>query len=275
MVIVDNPNDKKEPEKETVDPFEGLSGGEAEEPTPNADAASPDDDLPDKFKGKSTAEVAKMYQELESRFGQQGNEVGELRKTLDQYILSQINNGTQTKQASTEDEEPVDIFTDPDKAVSKAISSSPEVKETRETVQAMQKQLVQQQLASQHPNYKNYLQSQDFQKWIEGSKIRQRMLVQADQNYDLEAADELFTEWAGILESKKKASQDIVDSERQERRAAVKKASTGTARGNPSGRSSNKILYRRDIIDLMKKDPARYEAMAPEIRKAYEEKRVR
>ena len=63
--------------------------------------------------------------------------------------------------------------------------------------------------------------------------------------------------------------------EKQSRKNEVKKASTGMARSNPEGASPKKVYRRRDIIELMNSDPKRYEALMPEIMKAYAEGRVK
>jgi hypothetical protein len=229
--------------------------------------------LPEKYRGKSPAEIAKMHQELESRFGQQGNEVGELRRSLDTYILNRLQDGTQTQ--PKEEENSVDFFDDPKQAVGNAIKNSPEVKRLLEAQQRSERLALQQQLKSSHPEYESHLKDGDFQQWIVNSKLRQRLLKQADQNYDIEAADELFSEWENIKKSKAEAAGVVVGADKQARKQEIKKASTGTARGNSSGTSSKKIFRRADIVELMKNDPRRYENLAAEIRQAYAEGRVR
>ena len=49
------------------------------EPTPA------EDDVPEKYKGKSTAEIVRMHQEAEKLLGKQSGEVGELRSVVDSY----------------------------------------------------------------------------------------------------------------------------------------------------------------------------------------------
>ena len=44
-----------------------------EEPTPEPNE---DDDLPEKYRGKSKAELARMHEEAQSALGRQSNEVG-------------------------------------------------------------------------------------------------------------------------------------------------------------------------------------------------------
>jgi hypothetical protein len=88
--------------------------------------------------------------------------------------------------------------------------------------------------------------------------------------FDYDAADELLTSW--------KERQNIVKetSEMQEadRKRQLKAASTGNAKGS-SERPSRKVYRRADIIKLMQTDPNRYQELAPEIRQAYAEGRVK
>ena len=64
------------------------------------------DDIPDKYKGKSVQEVVAMHQEAERLIGSQGSEVGELRKVVDTFITNQFQNQTQPEPV----EEEVDFF---------------------------------------------------------------------------------------------------------------------------------------------------------------------
>lgn len=276
MSIVDNPNDKgskKEPEKNPELSLDELAYDEPEEATPNVESKpSADDDLPEKYRGKSPAEIARMHQELEQRFGQQGNEVGELRRTLDTYIMSRLQEG-QTKQQQDDDDDE-DFFVDPKKSVSKAIAKDPEIQQLKEAARKAEQMAVQQTLKSKHPDYEQVLQDSKFQDWVKSSKLRQRLLVEADRNYDVDAADELFTEYKTTVAAKK-ASDDVIDAEKTQRKQEIKKASTGTAKGAPAARTSGKIYRRADIVELIRTNPRRYEALAADIRKAYEEGRVR
>jgi len=46
---------------------------------PDKDNTAAQDDLPEKYRGKSVAEIAKMHEEAERRLGEQGTELGNLR----------------------------------------------------------------------------------------------------------------------------------------------------------------------------------------------------
>ena len=49
-----------------------------------------EEDIPDKYKGKSTADIVRMHQEAEKLLGKQSGEVGELRSVVDNYIQTQL-----------------------------------------------------------------------------------------------------------------------------------------------------------------------------------------
>ena len=232
------------------------------EPTP------PDeDDVPEKYKGKSTAEIVRMHQEAEKLLGKQSGEVGELRSVVDSYIQTQLDNTTPTQETVDED---IDFFSDPDKAVERAIANHPSIKKAEEANLNNQRQTAQSKLQSRHPDMNEIVQDGKFVDWIKSSKIRTQLFAQADRQYDYDAADELFTNW--------KERQGVVaqaaSTEKDTRKAAVKSASTGTARG--TGEQRAKKVYRRsDIIKLMKTDPDRYMSLSDEITQAYAEGRVR
>ena len=239
----------------------------AQDPQPEETLEQPESDIPEKYQGKSTAEIVRMHQEAEKLLGKQSSEVGDLRKVVDDYIQTQLS--TQETQATNADEE-VDFFSDPDKAVERAINNHPKIKEAEAVTNQYRQTTAMTQLQSKHPDMQGILQDEKFADWIKGSKIRTKLFAQADQQYDYDAADELFSLW--------KERQQVVGqtaaSEKQERKKTVKAASTGNARG--SGEQSAKKVYRRaDIIKLMRTDPERYMALSDEIMQAYQEGRVK
>ena len=228
-----------------------------------------EDDIPDKYRGKSVQDIVRMHQEAEKLLGKQSSEVGELRKVVDSYIQTQLSQQQYAPQQPEQDDD-YDFFTDPDKAVSKAIENHPKIKEAEQYTQQYKKATALNQLQSKHPDMQQILQDNRFAEWIKGSKIRTQLFVQADQQYDYEAADELFTLWKDRQTTVKQTAQ----AEKAGRQAAVKTANTGNARGNPDSQS-RKIYRRADIIKLMKTDPDRYQSLSDEIMKAYQEGRVK
>jgi hypothetical protein len=225
-----------------------------------------EEELPDKYRGKSIQEVVAMHQEAERLIGTQGSEVGELRKVVDTYINSQL----AAQNPPKPEPEPIDFFEDPATAVKQAIETHPEVVQVKQAAQEMKRTAGVQQLQAKHPDLVEVLQAPKFMEWVKGSPMRIEMFQRADQQYDIAAADELVS---GFKE-RHKVVQQTVQVEEQARQQAVKQAATGGA--SASNTSGAKRVYRRaDIIKLMKNDPDRYEALSDEIMKAYQEGRVR
>lgn len=255
-------------EAEPTEEFATLeeASAEAEAPVEPEVEAPSEEDLPEKYKGKSASDIARMHQELEKRLGQQSSEVGELRRHFDEYVQSNV----QAQQSAPEVEE-VDFFADPNAAMARAIDNHPTLRQAQQVAAEMAKSQAIAQLKSAHPDMDNVLKDEGFKEWVRSSPIRRELFQQADSRYDFEAANELislYKERQGVVAQTAKV-------EKQHQKNEVKRASTGTARSNPEGATSKKIYRRRDIIELMNSDPKRYEALLPEIMKAYEEKRVK
>ena len=228
----------------------------------------PQQDIPEKYRGKSMEEIVKMHQEAEKLLGKQSSEVGQLRGVVDEYIQAQLSNQQAPVQQHVEDD--IDFFVDPEKAVARAIDNHPKIKEAEAYTAQNKRQIALSQLQSKHPEMQEILNDSGFAEWVKGSKIRTQLFVQADQAYDYDAADELFSLWkerAGV-------AKQTVAVEKQARKQQLKSANTGNARG--TGEGSRKKVYRRaDIIKLMKTDPERYSALSEEIFQAYAEGRVK
>lgn len=223
-----------------------------------------EEDIPEKYRGKSLKEIAQMHQEAEKILGKQGSELGEYRKMFDTYVKEQLSQ----KQAPKQEDE-VDFFAEPEKAVSRAIENHPKIQEAEKVTAEYRKQSAQASLKQKHPDMLDIVGDSKFLEWVQASKIRTSLLIQADQQYDVDAADELFSLW----KERQQIVQKTAEVEKADRRQTAKSANTGNVRG--SGETSRKIYRRDDIRNLMRDDPARYEQLAPEILQAYAEGRVR
>ena len=224
--------------------------------------------VPEKYQGKSLEEVVQMHQEAEKLLGRQSGEVGELRKVVDDYISTQA--PTQAPQQIVEPEDDIDYFTDPQGAVNRAIENHPKIREAEQYTEQYKKQSSLATLQAKHPDMQKILGDPKFAEWIKASKIRTQLFVAADQQYDADAADELFSLW----KERKVVAQQTANVEKQARKQTLKAASTGNARGSSQG-TRKKVYRRADIIKLMRTDPDRYTALADEIMAAYAEGRVK
>ena len=230
-----------------------------------------EDGIPDKYSGKSVQDIVRMHQEAEKLLGRQSAEVGDLRKVVDQYIQTQLTPAQASNHTQQEDpEDEIDFFSDPEKAVQRAIDNHPKVRQAEQFHNQVRKNNALQTLQQKHPDMADILATSSFGEWVQGSKIRTQLFYQADKQYDYEAADELFTNWKerqGIVSQ-------AVTAEKQTRSKAVRQASTGSASGSTEA-SSRKVYRRADIIKLMRTDPDRYASLSDEIMKAYSEGRVK
>jgi len=248
--------------KGTTEPQEALEANPEVTPEPT--------EIPDKYSGKSLQDVVRMHQEAEKLLGRQSSEVGDLRNVVDSYINTQLHD-QQPTQAADDTDDDIDFYSDPERAISRAIDNHPSVRAAEESTRAYKKQTSMALLKEGHPDIQEIISDPKFAEWIQASNIRTRMFIAADQHYDTEAANELFSLWKdrnGVINQ-------TLQAEKEGRQRAVKDGSNGYTRGNPDSSSSKKIYRRADIIKLMKTDPDRYLALSDDITLAYAEKRVK
>jgi len=220
-------------------------------------------ELPAKYAGKTAADLVHMLEEADSFRGRQANEVGELRKLVDNFILDQ------TK--PQEEEAPVDWYTDPDAAIEQRLKNHPTLKAMEETTASLSLQQAQAQLRAKHPDMDNILNDSEFGAWVQGSEYRIRQLQTAHTQNDVSAADDLFSSWKE-RQSLNKVTEVAED---QARKSAAKTASTSTGRGAAKRGGGKKVYRRQDLIHLRVNDRQRYDAMQAEIMAAYAEGRVK
>lgn len=224
------------------------------------------DNLPEKYRNKSLKDIIAMHQESEKLIGKQGNEVGELRRTVDDFIKTQTSRNLKT------DEEPElsddDFYSDPIQATKRAIDEHPAIRDAKQQAIAMKQATVQNQIASKYPNFREIATSEEFGNWVNASKVRLELYNRAQDQFDFDSADELLSTWIERQEYTKK----VTDTSKLDREQQLKSADMGTSGATES--TSKKKYRRSDIIKLMQTDPDRYDSMANEIMIAYRENRV-
>lgn len=243
----------------------------AETPQTTAKQSEPQEQestIPEKYQGKSIEEIVQMHQEAEKLVGRQSSEVGELRKIVDDFIKTKVAETKQEETSPSQNDDSVndvDFFENPKDAVSKAISSSDEVKQMRELLAQQQQQTIISKLNEKHPDYIDIVKDDTFVEWVKASPVRMELLKRAD-NYEFSAADELLSTW--------KQLSDVREVSKQDRKQQIKAASTGSGKG--SGEPTTRKIYRRsEIVNLMINDPERYKANVEEFDRAYREGRVK
>jgi hypothetical protein len=224
------------------------------------------DDLPEKYRNKSLKDIIAMHQESEKLIGKQGNEVGELRRTVDDFIKTQTSRNLQTDVETDLSDD--DFYSDPIQATKRAIDEHPAIKDAKQQSIAMKQAAVQNKIATKYPNFREIATSQEFGNWVNGSKVRIELYNRAQNDYDFDSADELLSTWIERQEYTKK----VTDTSKLDREQQLKSADMGTSGATEA--TSKKKYRRSDIIKLMQTDPDRYDSMANEIMIAYRENRV-
>lgn len=227
----------------------------------------PEQEVPEKYKGKSLEDIVKMHQEAEKLIGRQAQEVGEVRKLADELLKQQL---YQKKEAQPEiQSQEIDFFEDPKKAVQKAVESHPDVLAAKQAALQMRQLQTQAALTKKHPDFAEVVQDGEFVEWVKSSPMRLNMYALADAQYDFNAADELISTFKQIRTAKTKQVTDTGTAARNQNLKAASVDVGGT------GESSKKVYRRADLIRLRMSDPDRYLAMQDEIMAAYNEGRVK
>lgn len=220
----------------------------------------PEDDLPEKYRGKSPKEIAKMHQEAEKLIGRHSGEVAELRKLADDLIKQQL---SKPKEESPE----VDFFEDPKAAVKQTLKDTDEFRELQELKQRWKQQETHEYLVKKHGDYQEKVNTPDFVDWVKASKVRMELFAAAHQNFDKDAADELLDNFK-LYQAGSKAPSQQETREKQLKSAGVENSGSGAG-------ATKKVYRRADLIRLKMQDPQRYMALQDEIMAAYSEGRVR
>ena len=225
-------------------------------------------ELPEKYRGKSAADIARMHQEAERLIGRQAQEVHEVRSLADQLLKQQLLTprvNTQPNEELSEDE----FFANPKEAVQRTVEQHPAVLEARQASLELRKMKTAQQLQSTHPDFAEVVADPNFMTWVQSSPVRAQMFQQADRNYDFNAANELIGTYKDLRTVRTAA---VSESTKKAQDSALRAASVSTG---GTGETSKKVYRRSDLIKLSISDPDRYMQLQDEIMAAYAEGRVK
>ena len=264
-----NSNEQDEVQDITTPVPDSTTAGKTEEAGVKAE---PIEELPEKYRGKSALDIAKMHQEAEKLIGRQANEVHEVRSLADQLLKQQLDSNKRIA-APIEESLEDDFFADPASAVNRQVEKHPAVLEARQAALEMKKMKTAQQLSSKHPDFATVASDAGFQDWVKSSAIRLNLFAKADAEYDFESADELLSTYKELKQIKQQNQNTQTAAVENKAQAQAMKAATVDVGG--SGETSRKVYRRADLIKLRMTDPDRYMALQDEILSAYAQGRVK
>ena len=240
--------------------------------TEAVDVREPVEELPEKYRGKSAIDIAKMHQEAEKLIGRQANEVHEVRSLADQLLKQQLDSKAKEAKPIEESLED-DFFADPASAVNRQVEKHPAVLEARQAALEMKRMKTAQQLSSKHPDFATIASDSGFQDWVKSSAIRLNLFAKADAEFDFESADELLSTYKELKQIKQQ--NQVQQSANVESKAQEQAMKAATVDVGGAGETSRKVYRRADLIKLRMTDPDRYMQLSDEIMQAYAEGRVK
>jgi len=186
---------------------------------------------------------------LKKKLGQQGNEIGELRRAVEQFVV----------QPSPQEQEPIDYFDDPQAATKQQLDP------IRAELDELKTQNLKAELRAKHSDFEQIIATPAFAEWVKEDPLRV-MGYQAANNGDLSIADRLLSQY------KQEAGQGGTSEQVTQRQQRVSAANGERA----SGRSPlPQAFSSRELQNLRATNPQRYQELLPEIKRAYAEGRVK
>lgn len=223
-----------------------------EETVKEAAQESPEVDYKSKYEHERELRLEK-----ERSLTKQGFEVGQLRKVVDDHLLA----------GKKQEEPPVDFFEDPDKAVDTKITSNPKIQELESKLTQIQQLESLNKLKAEHPDYAEIVQQKEFQDWVGKSKIRTRLLQEADQLYDYDSANELLETWKERTGNQKNA-------EAKAQQQVKTKSDLSKAKVHSGGANAGSKTYTRlELINMKNSNPELYNSL--NVEELYKTGRVR
>lgn len=242
--------------------------------------------LPAKLKGKSLAEIADMYQNLESEHGRMGNELGTLRTLADRLIdLKRAEDLGRAPVAKPKVEvTSAELLDKPTEALDRYTSSRESALESRleSRLTRVEQNVLAAQFSSRHPDAQQVARSTEFTQWVSQSRVRQRAAASAAAG-DFMVADDLLTEFKDQQKRDREAAANAKNGSGKDanleaaRKASLETGASKAGAGDQRNEAGGPILSRSAIMRLMIEDRAKYESdeYQAEIQKAYAEGRVR
>jgi hypothetical protein len=255
---------QRKPMSQIIAPSEGEQAVPA--PTPENGAAenqNQDPALPEKYQGKSAAEVAEMHMNSEKRLGQLQNEVGQLRGLVQD--LAQVQ---RQAQPTTPDPVPVDVSGDdliqnPSEAIRKVVqpllqqqaqADEPSASDVADSALLAMEQNA---LVNDFGDVATIAQSQEFQDFCARTSSRQADFQRACDSSlgvgQVQAARRLLEDYTDFRAS-------LPSTEAQKTQSVVEQAKKVATEGaGPAGAvATTDPIYEADVVAMINSNPEKY-----------------
>jgi len=231
------------------------------------------DEVPEKYRGKSAAELLAIVQNQESHIGKQGSELGELRGQVgtlrglvDQSLALRDEGNLGRRESVTEDDLTDDQFiTDPRDAVTRTVKR--ETREQNERLARLEKQNAALDFSRRYPEAQTDVEDPRFVEFVQNSQVRGRLANKAFQdleNIDFEAAEELFDLYndyktmVPVAPAADESASQEATSQSEEPAARQAPAMLNTGSSGDVGGSTKPIYSQAALNRLQANDPDTY-----------------
>lgn len=149
--------------------------------------------IPERFRGKPVEEVARSYTELEKLYSKQAQDLGAMRRTVDELVNLKLPSDIKAGEPVTKPVTVDEVYEDADKAIRRVVKE-----ESADRIAALEKELQQERIeramgefTKTYPTWKQDAASPEMINWIHEKPYRVRLARAADAG-DLDAAADLF-----------------------------------------------------------------------------------
>ena len=202
--------------------------------------------IPERFKGKSPEEIAKAYTELEKLNSRQAQDLGAMRKSVDELLSLQLRRDSTGAEAASKKPITVDeIYENPDEVIRKVVKeeSAERIAQLEQELQRSRFEKAMDAFTEQYPTWKQDAADPAMISWIHEKPYRVALARAADAG-DLGAADQLF---GAYYDTQKKVNKEEQKRERKQKVQAAGLESAGAGVPETVERYSRSALMDKRI----------------------------
>ena len=181
--------------------------------------------IPERFKGKSAEEIAASYSELEKLNSRQAQDLGSLRRSVDELLaLKSPQSDTGAEATSKKPITVDDVYENADETIRKVVreESSDRIEALERELQVGKAEKALAEFTVRYPTWQEDVKDPAMLNWIKDRPYRVRLAMAADQG-NLDAADELFGTY---YDTQKKV---VTEEKKRERKQKVRDAGLESA----------------------------------------------
>lgn len=202
--------------------------------------------IPERFRGKTPEEIAQSYVELEKLNSRQAQDLGALRRSVDELLsLKSQESGTGAEATSKKPLSMEDLYEDPDSNIRKVVreESTDRIEKLEQELYQTKAEKAMAQFTERYPTWQEDVKDPAMLNWIKDRPYRVRLATAADRG-DLDAADELFGTY---YDTQKKAEKEEKKRERKQKVQAAGLESAGAGVPETVERYSRSALMEKRI----------------------------